>query len=119
MSVLFNGIIVMAFMPLMVIEVAAGGPGIFFGILYFLYGLGRIIPRLAVSTRRLNEEAQRGGSTRRLNDTDRSGWYNLIVLVPLFGFIVLIFFDCQDSTPGANRFGANPKVRYANSRTMD
>jgi hypothetical protein len=29
MSVLFNGIIVMAFMPLMVIEVAAGGPGIF------------------------------------------------------------------------------------------
>ena len=59
MSVLFNGIIVMAFMPLMVIEVAAGGPGIFFGILYFLYGLGRIIPRLAVSTSRLNEEAQR------------------------------------------------------------
>ena len=58
-------------------------------------------------------------STRRLHDTDRSGWYNLIVLVPLFGFIVLIFFDCQDSTPGANRFGANPKVRYANSRTMD
>jgi len=106
MSVLFNGIIVMAFMPLMVIEVAAGGPGIFLGILYFLYSLGRIIPSLAVST-------------RRLHDTDRSGWYNLIVLVPLFGFIVLMFFDCQDSTPGANRFGANPKVRYANSRTMD
>ena len=63
MSVLFNGIIVMAFMLHMVIEVAAGGPGIFLGILYFLYGLGRIIPRLAVSTRRLNEEAQRGGST--------------------------------------------------------
>ena len=97
MSVLFNGIIVMAFMPLMVIEVAAGGPGIFFGILYFLYGLGQIIPRLAVST-------------RRLHDTDRSGWYILITLVPLFGVFVLLFFMCQDSVPGANRFGANPKV---------
>ena len=89
-------------------------------LVFFWYSLFplRLGPNHSPSSR-LHEEAQRGGSTRRLNDTDRSGWYNLIVLVPLFGFIVLIFFDCQDSTPGANRFGANPKVRYANSRTMD
>jgi uncharacterized membrane protein YhaH (DUF805 family) len=103
MYVLFNGIIGFALTALLLIEVAARGPGIFSVILLYLYFFGQIIPSLAVST-------------RRLHDTDRSGWYNLIVLVPLFGNIVLIFFLCQDSAPGANRFGANPKVRFANSR---
>ena len=46
---------------------------------------------------------------RRLHDTDRSGWWMLIALIPLVGWIVLLIFMCLDSTPGENRFGANPK----------
>ena len=44
-----------------------------------------------------------------LHDTDRSGWWMLIALIPLVGWIVLLVFMCLDSTPGENRFGANPK----------
>ena len=61
-----------------------------------LYGLGVFIPSLAVGA-------------RRLHDTDRSGWWLLIALVPLIGIIVLIIFFVQDSTPGTNRYGPNPK----------
>jgi len=89
MFILFNIII---FIALFAIEAAAGGPGI----LAVLYNFGVFIPTLAVTT-------------RRLHDTDRSGWYILITLVPLVGSLVLLFFMCQDSAPGANRFGANPK----------
>ncbi len=42
---------------------------------------------------------------RRLHDTDRSGWWYLLIFVPLIGFIVLIVFWCQKGTPGRNRFG--------------
>lgn len=45
---------------------------------------------------------------RRLHDTDRSGWWQLIGIIPLIGFIVLIVFWCQDSKPD-NIFGENPK----------
>ncbi len=42
---------------------------------------------------------------RRLHDTDRAGWWYLLVFVPLIGFIVLIIFWCLKGTPGRNRFG--------------
>ena len=65
------------------------------GVLYMVYALGLWIPSLAVAV-------------RRLHDTDRSGWWLLIALVPLVGLVLLVFL-CLDSTPGDNRFGANPK----------
>lgn len=34
---------------------------------------------------------------RRLHDTDRSGWWLLIGLVPIIGVIVLVVFLVQDS----------------------
>lgn len=37
-------------------------------------------------------------ATRRLHDTNRSGWWQLICLVPLIGWIVLVVFLAQDST---------------------
>ena len=66
------------------------------GALGGLYSLAVLIPSLAVAA-------------RRLHDTDRSGWWQLIALVPLIGFIILLVFLCGDSKSGANRFGANPK----------
>jgi uncharacterized membrane protein YhaH (DUF805 family) len=49
-----------------------------------------------------------GVGVRRLHDTDRSGWWLLIGLVPLVGAIVLLVFFCQKGTTGANRFGPDP-----------
>jgi uncharacterized membrane protein YhaH (DUF805 family) len=42
---------------------------------------------------------------RRLHDTDRSGWFYLLLFLPLIGLIALIVFWCQRGTPGTNRFG--------------
>lgn len=59
-----------------------------------LVWLGFIIPNLAVLV-------------RRLHDTDRSGWWVLIGLIPLIGAIVLIVFACTDSGP-PNKYGSGP-----------
>ena len=48
-------------------------------------------------------------SIRRLHDVDRSGWWLLLVLIPILGWIVLIVWNCTDGTCGTNRFGADPK----------
>ena len=66
------------------------------GILSSLYSLAVLIPSIAVAV-------------RRLHDTGRSGWWLLIGLVPIIGWIALIIFYVQDSEPGANQFGPNPK----------
>ena len=42
---------------------------------------------------------------RRLHDTDRSGWWLLLVLVPVIGTVVLLIFMCLRGTSGPNRFG--------------
>jgi len=47
---------------------------------------------------------------RRLHDTNRSGGFYFLGLIPIVGIIVLLVFWVQDSTPGANRFGENPKT---------
>lgn len=61
-----------------------------------LYSLAVLVPSLGVGA-------------RRLHDTNRSGWLLLIGLIPLIGIIVLIVFWVQDSQPGSNRYGPNPK----------
>jgi uncharacterized membrane protein YhaH (DUF805 family) len=66
------------------------------GILGGLYALAVLIPSIAVTV-------------RRLHDTDRSGWWILLGLIPLVGTIILLVFVCLDGTPGPNRFGTNPK----------
>lgn len=48
-------------------------------------------------------------TVRRLHDTDRSGWWILIGIVPLVGFIVMLVFLCSDTQPGANKYGPSPK----------
>lgn len=44
---------------------------------------------------------------RRLHDTDHSGWWVLIGLIPLIGAIVLIVFACIESG-GPNKYGEGP-----------
>ena len=40
---------------------------------------------------------------RRLHDTDRTGWFQLLWFIPIIGWIVLIVFWVQDGK--ANRYG--------------
>lgn len=42
-------------------------------------------------------------ATRRLHDTDHSGWFQLLNLVPLGNFYVL-YLQVKQSTAGSNRF---------------
>ncbi len=49
-------------------------------------------------------------AVRRLHDTDRSGWWLLIGLIPLVGGIVLLVFFVLEGTRGPNRHGADPKL---------
>lgn len=48
-----------------------------------------------------------GATARRLHDSDHSGWWQLLFLVP-FGGIVILIFCLIPGTPGTNRFGPNP-----------
>ena len=47
-------------------------------------------------------------AVRRLHDTDRSGWWYWIALVPIIGFIMLIVWFASKGTQGTNRFGPDP-----------
>jgi uncharacterized membrane protein YhaH (DUF805 family) len=42
---------------------------------------------------------------RRLHDTDLSGWYMLLFLLPAIGWLIMVVMMAQPSKPGANRFG--------------
>jgi len=55
-----------------------------------LVSLGTLLPYLAVTS-------------RRLHDIDRSGWWQLIGLIPLIGWAVMIYWCIQDSAE-PNRF---------------
>ena len=65
------------------------------GVLSGIVTLALFLPALAVGV-------------RRLHDIDRSGWWALLVLLPLIGLIVLIVWNCFRGTPGPNRFGPDP-----------
>ena len=47
-------------------------------------------------------------SVRRLHDLDKSGWWVLINLIPIIGFLIYIFWAVQKGTNGPNRFGPDP-----------
>ncbi len=72
-----------------------GSSGI--GILTAIYMLAVLLPTLAVTV-------------RRLHDIGKSGWWYLIVLIPLIGGIWLLILLLQDSQPATNAWGPNPKA---------
>ena len=48
-------------------------------------------------------------TVKRYHDRDKSGWWILILFIPLVGFIwFLIELGCLPGTPGPNRFGPDP-----------
>ncbi|TSA86066.1 DUF805 domain-containing protein [Deinococcus detaillensis] len=65
-------------------------------VLTAIYGIALYIPVLALGF-------------RRLHDAGYSAWWLFIGLIPLVGGIVLFVFTLQDSQPGSNKWGDNPK----------
>ncbi len=64
----------------------------------YLYGiavLAMLLPGLAVGS-------------RRLHDTGKSGWFQLIGLIPFIGTLVMIYLMAQPGQPGSNEYGAPP-----------
>lgn len=55
--------------------------------------LALLLPNLAVAA-------------RRLHDIDKSGWWMLIGIIPVIGWLILIYWYVQEGTKGPNRFGA-------------
>jgi len=78
--------------------VVAALVGSFLGteLLALLFSLALLVPTVSIGA-------------RRLHDTGRSGWWQLIGLVPIIGAIVLIIFYVQDSHAD-NSYGDNPKA---------
>jgi uncharacterized membrane protein YhaH (DUF805 family) len=66
------------------------------GMIGNLYSLAVLLPTVGVLV-------------RRLHDVGKSGWYILIVLIPLIGIIWLLILLFSNSQQGENKWGPNPK----------
>ena len=68
----------------------------FFGYTYVLMVLGMCLPQLGVLV-------------RRLHDTNRSGWWYWLSLVPFIGAILLLVWFCSAGTTGENSYGPDSR----------
>ncbi|WP_435971832.1 DUF805 domain-containing protein [Streptomyces sp. Qhu_M48] len=82
------------------IVLAVIGVALDFSLLSTLYSLAVFLPSLGVTI-------------RRLHDTNRSGWWILIGLIPLVGAIILIVFAATEGDQHENEHGPNPKLAPA------
>jgi uncharacterized membrane protein YhaH (DUF805 family) len=64
-----------------------------------IFSLATLLPSIAVAA-------------RRLHDTDRSGWLQLIALIPLIGWIFVLIWYVQDSKR-PNRYTGEEQVAIA------
>jgi uncharacterized membrane protein YhaH (DUF805 family) len=62
------------------------------GIFALIFQLGTIVPSLSVGA-------------RRLHDIGKSGWWQLLILIPIIGWIILIYWFAQNTHENENQFG--------------
>ncbi len=95
MFTLFNAIFAIALSIVdMIVGLDIGNLNI--GVLNIIYSLAVLLPSLGVTV-------------RRLHDTNRSGWWIFIGVIPFVGPIILLVLLFLDSTPRENKYGSNPK----------
>ena len=78
---------------------------VIFTIIFYIVLLIMLIPSISVTV-------------RRLHDTGRSGLYYFIILIPLAGPFILLYFCCLDSDEGPNMYGASPKYLLPTQATI-
>ena len=98
--VLVNFIIYVAFNILFILLAATIADSLFLtGLMaafYIVFGLGMLLPNLAVLV-------------RRLHDINKSGWYLLFYFIPLVGFVLLLVWLFTDGDRFVNNYGDDPK----------
>lgn len=62
-----------------------------------LYGLVMIVPSIAVAV-------------RRLHDINKTGFFLLVGLIPVVGFIWLLILFLKEGDMGDNQYGTDPKL---------
>ena len=75
--------------------VGSGGFATALSVISGIIALACIVPTISVTT-------------RRLHDTGKSGWWQLLYLTCIGGIVILIFC-ALDSDPGDNQYGPSPK----------
>ena len=70
-----------------------------FGFFISIFGLGTLIPWLAVNV-------------RRLHDIGKSGTYIFVNFIPIIGRIWYIVLVATNGDYGPNRYGLDPKIEY-------
>ena len=65
------------------------------GLFGTLYNLAVLLPSIALAT-------------RRMHDINKSGWWQLLVLLPIVGWIWFFILTVLEGTRGPNRFGEDP-----------
>jgi uncharacterized membrane protein YhaH (DUF805 family) len=104
----FSDAIKICFNKYAVFEGCAGRPEFWWWVLFTFIAtgaLGSLSPRLSSAFSVATLLPSLAVGARRLHDTDRSGWLQLLALVPVVGWILLIIWCAE---PGkANRYGAN------------
>lgn len=90
----FTLLITLVYIGLMVL-MAIESLALIASIVLIIFGLGIIVPSLAVTV-------------RRLHDTNKSGWWYFIGLIPLVGLVLLVFMVMPGDT-GPNQYGPDPK----------
>jgi len=78
------------FVITVVLDVLARGAG-FFAVIGYLYGLAIIVPSLALGA-------------RRLHDIGKSGWWQLIAIIPIVGWIILIVWQATAPRPEGAKY---------------
>ena len=66
------------------------------GALSLVVSLALFVPSLAVGA-------------RRLHDINKSGWWQLLMIIPLIGIIIILILSAKRGDAGPNRFG-NPRT---------
>ena len=65
--------------------------------LYYLGAVALLVPSIAVGV-------------RRMHDLGKSGWYLLIGLIPLVGWVIVIVWAATEGQPETNAYGDSPKA---------
>lgn len=80
---------------LTIVDVSIGTYGDYGGLLNGIYSLAILVPSIAVGA-------------RRLHDIGRTGWWQLLALIPVIGTIILIVWWAKAGEPAPNEWGRNP-----------
>ena len=71
------------------------GGAVFRGWIMSIVSLALFVPSIAVGS-------------RRLHDIGKSGWLQLLWIIPVIGWAILIYWAAQPGQPASNAYGAPP-----------